>query len=148
ELVELGLVLGAAQALQILDELALLLLEPANRLGAIVVERLVAARARGVSRPAAPVPAAAGPVALVPHLPGCGRRLVVPAARPTVSPPGAQPAAQRQIDQECQADGPVQDEAEDRRRDPASPATHLVHPSREGHPSLRECKSHSHRYPG
>src|SRR5690606_41081084 len=46
ELVELGLVLGEAQPLQELLELALLVLEPAQRLGAVFVERRVAARRR------------------------------------------------------------------------------------------------------
>ena len=43
ELVELRLVLGAAQPLQIVDELLLLLFQPAQRLGAVVVEGGVAA---------------------------------------------------------------------------------------------------------
>src|SRR5262245_57400072 len=46
ELVELGLVLGEAQPLQKLTELALLLLETLERLGAVLVERAVAARRR------------------------------------------------------------------------------------------------------
>ena len=56
ELIELGLVLGVAQALQEFPELALLLFEPAQRLGAIFVERPISARP-GV---AAAVPAARG----------------------------------------------------------------------------------------
>src|SRR5437762_1387271 len=46
ELVELLLVLGAAQALQEIAELALLLLEPAQCVGAIFVEGPIAAAAR------------------------------------------------------------------------------------------------------
>ena len=44
ELVELGLVLGVAQALEELAELALLLLEPVQGFRAILVEGAVAAR--------------------------------------------------------------------------------------------------------
>src|ERR1700730_37003 len=44
ELIELGLVLGVAQALQEFPELALLLFEPAQRLGAIFVARPISAR--------------------------------------------------------------------------------------------------------
>src|SRR3954454_20889125 len=43
-MVELGLVLGEAQALEELEELLLLLFEPAQGLGTIFVERAVAAR--------------------------------------------------------------------------------------------------------
>src|SRR5262245_51839682 len=46
ELIELGLVLGGAQALQELAELPLLLLKPAQGLGTVFVERAIAARAR------------------------------------------------------------------------------------------------------
>src|SRR5580692_10857065 len=44
ELVELGLVLGHTQALEEFAKLALLVLETAQRLGAVVVEGAVAAR--------------------------------------------------------------------------------------------------------
>src|SRR5437764_4693445 len=44
ELIELGLVLGVAQPLQELLELALLLFEPTQRLGAILIERPIPAR--------------------------------------------------------------------------------------------------------
>src|SRR6476646_4864380 len=56
ELVELGLVLGHAQSVEELVELALLLLEPPQRFGAVLVEGSVAARPlrRLPPRPGAP----------------------------------------------------------------------------------------------
>src|SRR6266536_2539817 len=66
ELVELGLVLGVAQALQELLELTLLLFEPPQGLGAIFVERPVAARARI----AAAGPAPRGALGVLPPLAG------------------------------------------------------------------------------
>jgi len=46
ELIELGLVLGGAQPIEELAELLLLFLEPAQRVGAVVVEGAIAARGR------------------------------------------------------------------------------------------------------
>src|SRR6516164_1133525 len=46
KLIELGAILGKAQPLQELPEFALLILEPAQGLGAVLIERAVAARGR------------------------------------------------------------------------------------------------------
>jgi diadenosine tetraphosphate (Ap4A) HIT family hydrolase len=90
ELVELGLVLRLAQPLQIIDELPLLLLQPPQRLGAILVERGITAR-RGIA--GARTPAAAAPR----RTPGTAlgllraRRRIVPASA-TLHLPGAHTA--------------------------------------------------------
>src|SRR5258705_7741231 len=60
ELVELGLVLGGAQAVEELPELLLLVFEAPQSLGPIVVEGVVAARG-------APAPGAAEALHRVPH---------------------------------------------------------------------------------
>ncbi len=54
ELVELGLVLGFAQSRQEFLEFALLVFEPAQRLGAIFVEGAVAGRRGGDQKPPPP----------------------------------------------------------------------------------------------
>src|SRR5205807_4020090 len=65
ELIELGLVLGGAQPLQEFAELALLLFEPAQSLGAIFIEGMIAARWTG---PAAAMTEALHLVAHAVHL--------------------------------------------------------------------------------
>src|SRR5712671_2186596 len=60
ELIELGLVLGGAQAVEEIAELLLLVLEAPQRLGPIVVEGVVAARG-------APAPGAAEAPHRIPH---------------------------------------------------------------------------------
>src|SRR5262249_53194960 len=100
ELVELGAVLGKAQALEELDELALLLLEAAQRLFAVFVESAVAAgRAVPAPRTGATVPV-----------------VVVPASaclRPT-----AHASAPYAIGEDEKADRPIGDEAQDHEGDP------------------------------
>src|SRR5690348_6410043 len=76
ELVGLRFVLGVPQALQKFLELALLLLEPAQRFGAVFVERPIPARP---VRAAAP--AARGALGLVP--PPAGAGAVMSASHPT-----------------------------------------------------------------
>src|SRR5215475_16011617 len=66
ELVKLGLVLGLAQALEELAELALLLFEPLQGLGAVLVEGVIAARLRP------PPPAAPAALAILHSVPAAG----------------------------------------------------------------------------
>src|SRR5215475_10060123 len=69
ELVELGLVLGLAQALEELAELALLLFEPLQGLGTVFVEGVVAARLRP---PPAATPAVSPVLAILHSVPAAG----------------------------------------------------------------------------
>src|SRR6202011_5740338 len=100
ELVELGAVLGEAQALEELDELALLLLEPAQGLYAICVEGAIAAcRAVPTSGTREPV-----------------RPIIVPTSarvRPT-----AHASAPYEIGEDEKPDRPIGDEAQDHEGNP------------------------------
>jgi hypothetical protein len=104
ELVELGLVLRLAQPIEELPELALLFLEPAQRVRAIFVEGVVAGRLRPAAAPAATrgaLPTAA--------------RLVHAVEIPF---PTAHASAPDEIGQDPKSDWPEEDEAEDRHTDP------------------------------
>src|SRR5580700_9694184 len=101
ELVELPLVLGLAQAVEELDELALLLLQPPQRLFAILVEGAVAAGR------AVPAPGALESVLA----------LVVPAAHLAMRPTG-HASSPYEISEDQQADRPIGHEAQDHEGDP------------------------------
>src|SRR5260370_8187668 len=69
ELVELGLVLGEAQAVEEAQEIALLLLEPAQGVGAVLVEGAVAARPFAPFPPHPPPPPPPPPPPIPPPTP-------------------------------------------------------------------------------
>src|SRR5207344_2494985 len=102
-----------AQALEEVAELALLLLEPAQRVGAVFVERAVAARARaGVTPRALPeaVHLGAHPVHLLLHP-------VLPAVVAASAPTTHLSAPDRDAEDD-ETERPPEDEPEDHRDDP------------------------------
>src|SRR5687767_9848259 len=113
ELVELGLVLGLAQAVEEIAELLLLFLEALQRLGAVFVEGGIAARA---------APRAAPPLIHPAFL------LAVPAAATSAS----HASTPYQVSQEREADRPRDDEGQNQQGDPGRLA-HIVHASSEAH---------------
>src|SRR5262249_32638437 len=120
ELVELGAVLGGAQLVEEFAELALLLVEPAQRLLAILVECHVAAAA------VAPTTAAIAPFALpgTPFLAGFATRLAAVRAVPlavTAMPRAKHASTPFQVEEKGEADRPEHDEADDQQRDPGGP---------------------------
>src|SRR5580692_7341127 len=128
ELVKLGAILGKAQPLEKFPELDLLLLEPLQCLGAIVIKRAVTARRRGAPPIAA---AAARLVHLATHaihlllhalhfrLPTA--HVVVPTAvlmMPASHSSAPKSSAEDRKGQYGEAERPKDHEAEDRERDP------------------------------
>src|SRR5579885_1324531 len=113
ELVELGLVLGHAQAIEEVAELALLVLEPAQGLGAIFVEGPIAAR--GIMRPRrAAAHLRAHPVHLALH----ALHLVLPAVVAAVVITASHASAPYREGEDCETQRPEGPEAEDDQRDP------------------------------
>src|SRR5579875_3073046 len=110
----------------------MLLLEPAQRLGAILVERGIAGRRKPTPAAAAPTPAAPAP--------GIGGARVVPPARPLLAP-GADAAAEDEEQQQCHPERPEDPEPEHGRSDPARLAV-LVHLRSDHHESLRVNVKH------
>src|SRR5262252_2301932 len=113
ELVELGLILGHAQALEEFAEFALLVLEPAQRLAAVLVEGAVAARRRPAVAMAVTVSVHLGTQAV--HL---RLHAVLPLVVATSTPATHFPAPDRDTEDD-ETDRPPEDEAEDHQNDPA-----------------------------
>src|SRR4029077_8363349 len=112
ELVEFALVLGKAQAVEEIAELALLLFEPAQRLGAVFVEGVIAAR----RRPPRPEAAAEALHALAhaAHLFFHARHFALPALA-TMATHVSAPECEGE---DREADRPPHDESEDQQDDP------------------------------
>src|SRR6185312_1669219 len=130
ELIELGLVLGKAQAVEEAAELALFLFEPAQGIGAVLVEGAIAAAV------VPPAPAASSLVA----------PLIVPAAIAAMSP-ATHSSTPDEKGQERKAHRPEQDEARDRQGDPGRLAD-IVQSRRDPHSCSPRCKCylHSHKW--
>src|SRR5690242_18775857 len=105
ELVELGLVLGHAQAGEEIAELALFLLESAQRVRAVLVEGTIAARAR-LAPPVGARTRALGALGLI-----------MPAAEAAIFP-ATHSSAPYGEHQDRKTNRPPEDEAEDHQRDP------------------------------
>src|SRR5713101_7511198 len=104
ELVELGLVLGEAQAVEEAQEIPLLLLEPAQGVGAVLVEGAVAARRFA-------------PFAAEPPSRRLADALIVPAAMAAMLP-ATHPSAPYEKGQDRKAHRPEEDKAQDHQGDP------------------------------
>src|SRR5439155_12198199 len=135
DLIEFGCVLGVAQPVQELEEVALLVFEPAQRFGAILVEGAVAAR--GLTVGPAPAGAPGTPVARcrlhalhallhAVHAPLPAFLSMHPASHATTS---------YQISENDKANRPPQQKAHDHQRDPSRLA-YIVQACRDSHSRL------------
>src|ERR1700728_4556456 len=141
ELIELRTVLGKAQALQKLLELALLVLKTAQGLAAVIIKGAVAARRRG----APPGATATASCAVHPRLHAIHLRLptarVVLPLSAVVMMPASHSSAPYEKGEDGEPNGPPRHEAEDRERDPGrlSEFIELVDEDHLGPPRC-ECK--------
>src|ERR1043166_3444167 len=110
ELVELGLVLGEAQPVEEVAEFALLVLEPTQRLGAVLVEGMVAARRRPLPRTAPALHAVAHAAHLLFH----PLHFALPALAATTT----HALAPDHEGEDREAHRPPEDEPEDHNHDP------------------------------
>src|ERR1700730_12499704 len=118
ELVELGLVLGMPQAIEELAELALLLFESPQRLGAVLIEGMIATGARSTPPLAtARAHSSAHTIHLLLHT----LHLAVPTVH-TMVIPAAHSSAPNDEGQRRKAQGPPETKPEDRESDPGGPS--------------------------
>src|SRR5438132_3281320 len=131
ELIEFGLVLGVAQPVQELEEIALLVFEPPQCLGAIFVEGAVAARRPLTRRPLVRTTPPAGAAAHLLHALLHALHASPPAAVPAMCP-ASHATTPYQISENHQPGGPEQDEADDHQPDPGR-FTDVVQTPRDRH---------------